>query len=152
MTSDQFGSRASDLEYETEVHTFIASASFMPMSRLSLTGNLAYSVGTGEIDDGPSFSAADGWPADAKLDFDVSALNPNQQYLYDLTYVNGIDDYSDLDFTQLDVSLGAGYRLTDSIGLSLNYYYTDVQDDEPYVYDDQSGDVQSVMGYVTYRF
>jgi len=82
----------------------------------------------------------------------VSALNPNQIYLYDTAYINGISAYSNADFKELDVTLGVAYRLTKQMGIGLNYYYTDYQDDAPYVYRDESNTLQSLMGYLTYRF
>lgn len=89
---------------------------------------------------------------DVKLDLDTSAINPNQPYLYDVAYLNEMSDYSNLDFEQIDFTLGLSYRLSKDIGLGINYYYTDFEDDEAYVYGEQDVIVHSLMGFVTVSF
>ncbi len=138
------------MDYRTEAHTLMASANLTPIPRLAVNMNASYTTGRGNITD-LSFDSM--YPTgDAKLDLDTSALNPNQPYLYDVAYINGMDDYSNLDFKELNVSLGVSYRVAESVGVGVNYYYTDFQDDEAYVYGDQDVEVQSLMGYVTFSF
>jgi opacity protein-like surface antigen len=137
------------MEYETEAHTFMLGASLKPMAKLSFNLTGSYTKGTGNISE---LSFAHLETSDVKLSYNVSALNPNQIYLYDTAYINGISAYSDADFKELDVTLGVAYRLTKQMGIGLNYYYTDYQDDAPYVYRDESNTLQSLVGYLTYSF
>ncbi len=138
------------MEYRTEAHTFTAAATYKPMARLGMNANLSYTKGRGNITD-LTFESM--YPTgDVKLDFDTSSINPNQPYLYDVAYLNEISDYSNLDFTQLDISVGVNYRLSKMVGLGLNYFYTDFEDDDPYVYGEQDVTVQSLMGFVTFSF
>jgi len=138
------------MDYRTEAHTVMASANIAPLPMLDINANVSYTTGRGNISD-LSFDSM--YPTgDVKLDFDTSALNPNQPYLYDVAYINDIDDYSNLDFSELNISVGVSYRLANGIGLGINYYYTDFEDDEAYVYGEQDVTVQSLMGYVSYSF
>jgi hypothetical protein len=50
-----------------------------------------------------------------------------------------VDQYSDLDYTQLDLSLGASYRLAPRTQVFAGMTYQDFVDDEPYVYGDLDG-------------
>ena len=138
------------MEYRTEAHTFTAVATYNPLAALGINANFSYTTGRGNIMD-LKFDSM--YPTgDAKLDLDTSAVNPNQPYLYDVAYLNGMADYSNLDFTQMDFTLGLSYAVTRDIGLGLNYYYTDFEDDEPYVYGEQDVTVHSLMGFVTLNF
>lgn len=140
------------MNYETEANTFILGAALEPMDKLRLTADLTYTVGTGSMAD-IYFSGLTGALAtDLKLNYNVSTLNPNMVYLYDTSYLNVMSNYSDLDFAQLDITLGARYQVNTNVGVGLNYYYTDLDDSQEYVYGDQSSTLQSLMGYVTYSF
>ena len=138
------------MDYRTEAHTFTAVATYNPLATLGINANFSYTTGRGNIMD---FKFESMNPTgDVKLDLDTSAVNPNQPYLYDVAYLNGIADYSNLDFTQMDFTLGLSYAVTKDIGLGLNYYYTDFEDDEPYVYGEQDVTIHSLMGFVTLNF
>ncbi|MGC8735836.1 MAG: hypothetical protein ACP5J5_00875 [Dissulfurimicrobium sp.] len=121
-----------------------------PAPKIGLNATLSYTKGMGSIKD---FFFASMYPTgDVKLDYNVSSLNPNMPYLYDVAYINGIQNYSNLDFSEFDFTFGATYRLTNTIGLGLHYFYDKFTDKEPYVYGDQGTEVQSVLGVLTYRF
>ncbi len=138
------------MDYRTEAHTFTAVATYNPLASLGINANLSYTTGRGNIID-LEFDSM--YPTgDAKLDLDTSAINPNQPYLYDVAYINGMADYSNLEFKQLDFTLGVTYAVSKQIGLGLNYYYTDFEDEEAYVYGEQDVTVQSLMGFVTLNF
>lgn len=138
------------MDYETEAHTLFFRADLTLLPNLGLSANASYTTGTGSIED---FHFGSMYPTgDLKLDYNVSTLNPNMPYLYDVAYLNGIDDYSDVDFSEFAFTASVNYRLNKNVGLGLNYYYNDYDDQEEYVYGDQSVTIQSLMGFVTYRF
>jgi len=138
------------MDYETDAHTFFLGADITLLPNLGLNANGSYTFGEGSIED---FHLESMNPTgDLKLDYNVSTLNPNMPYLYDVAYLNGMDNYSDLEFSELAFTAGVNYRLNKNVGLGLNYYYNDYDDEEEYVYGDQSVTLQSLMGSVTYRF
>ncbi len=138
------------MEYRTEAHTFMAGANYNPLPNVQLNANLSFTAGRGNMVD---IYFASMYPTgDEKLDFDTSALNPNQPYLYDVAYWNDVEEYSDLEFTEVDLTIGAFYQLSKAVGVGLNYYFTDFEDDDPYVYGEQDVTVQSIMGFMTFRF
>lgn len=71
---------------------------------------------------------------------------------YDPATNNGMEAFSKLDYNILDVNVGATYNISKKVGLSVNYNYSDVDASEEYVYGDDSGSSQAVMGFITYRF
>lgn len=73
-------------------------------------------------------------------------------YLYDVAYVNGFEEYSNLKFKELDINVGMNYDLSKNLGLGLHYYYNKLDDEEEYVYGDQSITLNSLLGYVTFRY
>ncbi|OCC14965.1 hypothetical protein DBT_1451 [Dissulfuribacter thermophilus] len=138
------------MDYRTEAHSFSVVATYRPLAVLGFNANFNYTTGRGNITD-LKFESM--FPTgDAKLDLDTSSINPNQPYLYDVAYLNEMADYSNLDFEQLDFTMGVSYRISNDIGLGINYYYTDFEDNEAYVYGDQDVTVQSLMGFVTVSF
>ena len=134
------GGQCTDTEYKTEAHTFYTSASANVMPRLDLSAMFSYTMGTGDME-GLSF---------ASDPFIVGVAGRTDDYSF--TYVNGSDAYSDLDYTMLELELSAGYSITDSLGLTVSYWYSKFQDDGEYVYGDLDGNAYTLMGYVTYRF
>jgi hypothetical protein len=137
------------MDYRTEAHTFTATADFTPLPKLSLNMTATYMTGRGNITD---LKFGHYVTDDLKLGYDTSPINPNQPQLYDTYYINAVDNYSNLDFNEFDFTAGMSYRVTDRIGLGVNYYYTDFEDEEAYVYGEQDVTVQSLMGYMTYSF
>jgi len=138
------------MDYETTAHTFMIGANWAILPELGFSANGSYTLGEGSIED---FHFSSMYPTgDVKLDYNVSTLNPNMPYLYDVAYLNSMDSYSDLDFAELEFTAGVNYRLNKNVGLGLNYFYNDFEDDEEYVYGDQSVTLQSLMGSMTYRF
>jgi hypothetical protein len=140
------------MSYETEANTFLLGAALEPMDKVRLTADLSYTIGTGSMSDVYFGGLTGNLTSDLKLNYNVSTLNPNMRYLYDTSYLNEMANYSDLDFAQLDITLGASYQINQNVGVGLNYFYTDLDDSEEYVYGEQSSTLQSVMGYLTYSF
>ena len=61
-------------------------------------------------------------------------------------------NYSDLEYTRIDLSVGGTYNFSDRLYTTASLTYSDFSDDEEYVYGDESG--SSYYGYaaVGYRF
>lgn len=140
------------MNYETEANTFMVGAVLEPVDKVRLTANASYTIGTGSITDVLFTGLTGNLESDLKLNYNVSTLNPNMITLYNTAYLNKMANYSDLDFAQFDITFGARYQINKNVGVGLNYYYTDLNDSEEYVYGDQSSVLQSVMGYLTYNF
>jgi len=140
------------MSYETEANTFVLGAALEPVEKVRLTANASYTLGTGSIQDVYFGGLTGDMARDLKLNYNVITLNPNMATLYDTAYLNEMANYSDLDFAQFDFTLGANYQINQSVGVGLNYYYTDLDDSEEYVYGEQSSTLQSVMAYLTYSF
>lgn len=64
-----------------------------------------------------------------QIDFSSNAL---AGYDFDLSTV---DEYSDLDIQQIDLSVGANYQVDDNFSVGLGFTYLQYDDDEPYLYD-----------------
>lgn len=155
ITSDQFGSKHTDIGYKTDAHSFILSGNIEPIDNLNFKVNASYTTGKGNIKDfkfdhlynDPYFNQ------DLKIMYNVSSLNPNMPYLYDTYYLNGVSDYSDINFSETELSLGVIYTISKNVGIGINYFYDNYQDNESdYVYGNQGATVQSLIGFLTYNF
>ncbi len=138
------------MDYRTEAHTVNANMAYFILPNWNISSNLALTLGRGNITD-LSYSSI--YPTgDQKLDLDVSSVNPNMPHLYDTAYLNGMDKYSDLDYKEVDFTIGTSYTMNNGIGLNLNYnlYYFD--DSDPYVYGDEGYTTQVILGYLSYSF
>jgi len=71
---------------------------------------------------------------------------------YNPSLMNDADRYSDLDYSMLELELSGTYWIRDTLSFSLNYWYSDFEDDEPYVYGDLEGDAYALTGFITWRF
>lgn len=69
-------------------------------------------------------------------------------YDYDLSTVH---EYSDLDIRQIDLSVGADYKVDDNFLVGLGFTYLRYEDDEPYLYDG-TGDACIYNVSVSYLF
>lgn len=141
------------MEYKTEAHTIMANLVYQIFPNWNITTDLSYTLGRGNISE-LNFDSM--YPTgDAKLDaitMTSAGQNLLQPYLYDVAYINSIDAYSDLDYKQFDITVGTNYVFDNGVGIGVNYYYTDFDDDDPYVYGDESNTAQLLMGFVSYAF
>ncbi len=152
ITTDRYGSEHTDMDYRTEAHTIMASAAWNPMPRFSFTANASYTMGRGNITDLEFGHLPAFFQQDLKIWMDTTSVNPNMPHLYDTFYLNDMSSYSNLDFKDMEIEIGASYALTPKVGLGLKYFYSDVEDEEEYVYGSQDVTVQSLMGFITYHF
>jgi hypothetical protein len=135
------------MDYDSDVHTFMVAANYNPLPKLSF--NL-----------GGSFSMADSEMKAVDFASDphtggVNPLDPNGPAwggTYDVANNNNVESYSNLDYTLWEFEAGASYAINNRVGINVSYYFSEVQDDDNYVYGDESGQYQSVMTYLTLRF
>ena len=133
------------MNYDSDVHTFMVAANYTPLPGLSFNVGAAYSMAESEIED-VSFSS------DIHTDGDRLDTTTGWQGTYDVANNNDMESFSKLDYTVWDINVGANYVINDHIGITVNYLFSDVDDDEQYVYGDESGQYQSLMSYLTFRF
>jgi len=84
------------------------------------------------------------WPGDVS---DIIILN-----LYDVTAMTGVETYSDLEYRQIDLSVGGTSHVNPALYLTASAGYKDFQDDQAYVYGDQDGSMYTGYLGVGYRF
>jgi predicted porin len=63
-----------------------------------------------------------------------------------------VENYSDLEYTQIDVSIGGSYDFTDRLYATASATYSDFDSDEEYVYGDESGSAYYGNVGIGYRF
>jgi len=125
------------MEYKTDVHTLLISADFEATEKLKFNGGVIFNWGEAEME---NLSAAyyEGFkPAD-------------HNYKHELAFAVW-EDNSDLDIEEIEYYLGCSYDFNERLTLNLNASYTDLSDDEPYLYD-TSGDLLLVNAGLTFRF
>jgi len=134
------GGQNDKYEYETEAHTFYVGANANPIPKLDLSGVLSFTKGTANIHD---------------LDFSgdpfTLAVNGRTDD-YSFTYINGSEEYSDLEYVMWELELTGNYSITEQLGLTVNWLYSEYQDQEEYVYGELDGKTWSLSSFVTYRF
>ncbi len=66
--------------------------------------------------------------------------------------IGSVVSYSDLEYTQLDLTVAGTYNFTDRLYTTASLTFSDFEADEEYVYGDESGD--AYYGYLGlgYRF
>lgn len=89
-----------------------------------------------------SFSLA--WPA--------GVTDPVLMTLYDVTQMGPVETYSDLEYAQYTLLVGGAYRFSPVMALKLEAEIATVEDDEEYVYGDQSGDFTRGAVSLAYKF
>jgi hypothetical protein len=135
------GGQDDNYEYETEAHTFYvgANANLIP-KRWDVSGVFSFTKGTANIHD---------------LDFDGDPFTLTVEGRtddYSFTYINGSEKYSDLEYIMWELELTTNISITDQLGLTVSWLYSDYNDQEEYVYGELDGKTYSVSGFVTYRF
>ena len=144
------------MENDNDVHTIIASVNWNVMEKLTFNAGVAYSFADMEMEDVkfPSVS----YTYDQERDFNDRDMKGNPESAvkwageYNPANMNDMESYSDLEYSVWNISLGMSYQFSRNIGVTLNYTFEDVDSDEEYVYGDTDGTMQSLLGYVTFRF
>jgi hypothetical protein len=133
------------MNYDDSVHTLMATANWSAMDQLNFTFGIAYSMAESEIED--IYFASDPHTAGDRMD----AATP-WKGTYNLANTNEMANYSKLEYNTLDLDLGALYSFSENIDLTVKYLLTNVDDQENYVYGDESGLYHSLRAWVTFRF
>jgi len=131
---DQSGSYSEDAEYESETHTVVLAINYLFNERLNLSLTGTYTQSDAEMDQLRNYS---GLTEPASYDYDLSS----------------VDEYSDLDIRQIDVSVGADYKVDDNFSVGFGFTYLEYDDDERGGYrHDDSGDAYIANVSVSYLF
>ena len=97
-----------------------------------------------------SFSAwGDVTPTGVPEDANISPENPDSTADYDFSTVN---EYSDLDYTQLSGTLGVNYKLDKRATVYGSVNLLDLKDDQEYVYGDLTGAIITYAAGMTVGF
>ncbi len=137
------GGQDDNYEYETEAHTFYvgANVNLIP-KRWDASGVFSFTKGTANIHDLGFTSSSDPFP--------LTVAGRTDDYSF--TYINGSEEYSDLEYIMWELELTTNITITDQLGLTFTGLYSDYNDQEEYVYGELDGKVFSVSGFMTYRF
>jgi len=139
------GGQGDSYEYETEAHTVYvgANANLIP-KRWDVSALYSFTKGTANMQD-LGFSS-DPFPLSVAGDADVPSG------VYHFTYLNGTNEYSDLEYIMWEFELTTNVSITDQLGLTVVGRYSDYNDQEEYVYGELDGSLFTLSGFVTYRF
>jgi hypothetical protein len=88
----------------------------------------------------------EGIPADVPISPDYAG---GSKGAYDFS---GIGDYSDLDYSQFEGTLGVNYKLDRRASVYASVNLLDLEDDQPYVYGDLTGWIKTYAAGMTVGF
>lgn len=98
------------------------------------------------------YNASEAEMKNLSLQFPEGTTSISVLALYDVTQMTNVENYSDLEYEQIEVNLGGTYAFTDTLSLAAKAGYQLFGDNEPYVYGDQDGDAYYGNLGVAYRF
>jgi hypothetical protein len=133
-----FGNAADLVDYETEITSVYLNADFHPVEEWMLTLGGTYTMSKA------SFGAVD---MELPEDFDPETDLPHADYDY-----STVNEYSDLEFSQIDLYAKGSREITENASVYLGVGYFDLADDQPYVFGDQTGSVIYVTSGVYAQF
>ena len=154
--TDRVGSACDKVEYTADTNVFLANLDFKLSKQLSLSLSANYTLAEAEMDT-PHFVVP-------SLDFvdrdqDIHGFGPPKFYI---TYISsdggktldysGFDDYSDLDYSVLDLTFNVNFDINEHWGIYGVFNLTDFNDDEEYVYGDLDGTYYSANIGIQYKF
>jgi len=122
------------VEYESATSTIVLAINYLLNERLNLSLTGTYTQSDAEMDQMRNYG---GLTEPTNCDYDLST----------------VDEYSDLDIRQIDVSVGADYKVDDNFSVGLGFTYLRYEDDERGAYrHDDSGDAYISNITVSYLF
>ena len=134
---EHFGSLYTMADYKTKAQNVYLSISGNPTPKLQLTSTLMYNKSTGEYDrvnmPDPSI--------------EVTSTLVDQDFTFDHMH-----EYSNLDYSMIQVSLGVSYKLADGVTFTADGEYADLTDDAGYVYGIESGSLFMVRSGMRFDF
>jgi hypothetical protein len=122
--SKHYGSYFIDTEYKNDAVSLSAAILFLPTTKLNLnlSGNYLDAKGSLEMGSMPEVPS--------EVTSNIAAAD------YDYSYIG---QYSDLEYTQMQLTLGAEYAVSNRVSLTGEASYIDLTDDQGYVYGIESG-------------
>lgn len=160
---EQIASVYDDVDYKTTAQVLYLSTTYQVTDALTLNGDFTWTFA--EASAGvPNFGSNIEY--ENYVDYYLSGMSESEyiNYLEDnnlpytqtimISYLDysGSDDYSDLEYETLDLTLGAEYRFSQALTLNISGFYRHVDDSEAYLGDDYDGDLYLVNTSVSYRF
>ena len=115
------------VDYENKVHNLYLSASFRPSEKMSLHGKVNYNKAEASMD---QINMVTGQELLDRLHGELVDMD------YDFT---GANAYSDFDYKYMTFSGGVKYKLTPTLTYTVDGSYTDLTDDQGYVFGVESG-------------
>ncbi len=123
---------------------------FTPTAKLNLYANVSYSISKQGFDNIsianqiPSLQAIGGaaGPDWVSQNYVWGAVNPD---------FSRIDDWVDLESNQLELNIGGSYALTDNLSIVASILYSDFNDKEYYI-QDNDGSYFAINTGIEYRF
>ncbi|WP_316346875.1 GSU2204 family CXXCH-containing (seleno)protein [Desulfuromonas acetoxidans] len=160
---EQIASVYDNVDYDTTAQVLYLSTTYQATNKLTLSGDLTLTKAEASADN-PNFG--DNIYYENYVDYVLSGMSEEDYLAYldanDLPYTqtimmsyldySGSDDYSDLDYETLDLTLGAEYRFNSALTLAVSGFYRWVEDGEAYLGDDYDGELYLVNTSVSYRF
>ena len=134
---EHFGSLYTMADYKTKAQNVYLNISGTPTPKLRLTSTLMYNKSTGEYDrvNMPEPS------------HEVTSTLVDQDFTFD-----NMHEYSNLDYSMIQVSLGLSYKLADRITFTADGEYADLTDNAGYVYGIESGSLFMVRSGMKFDF
>ncbi len=128
---EHYDSTSSQTDYETQTNVFFLNLNLTATEKISIFLESVYSLSTG------SFSSIDNvTPEGIDSHVPISPDNTESTANYDYS---SIHEYSDLDYSQFEGTLGVNYKLDKKAKVYGSVNLMDLQDDQPYVYGDMTG-------------
>ncbi len=128
---EHYDSTSSQTDYETQTNVFFLNLNRTATEKIGIFLESVYSLSTG------SFSSIDNvTPVGIDPHVPISPDNPESTANYDYSQIH---EYSDLDYSQLEGTLGVNYKLDKKATVYGSVNVMDLQDDQAYVYGDMSG-------------
>ena len=160
---EQIASVYDNVDYDTTAQVLYLSTTYQATKALTLSGDLTLTKAEASADN-PNFG--DNIYYENYVDYVLSGMTEEEYVAYldanDLPYTqtimmsyldySGSDDYSDLEYETLDLTLGAEYRFSEALTLAVSGFYRWVEDGEAYLGDDYDGELYLVNTSVSYRF
>jgi len=117
----------SDNDYEIKNHVLYASALFTPTNRVSLNLDASYTKSDADFDSVHMSAPPAGYTT-------FNDPSPSMDAAFDMDF-SGYPDYSDLNQSRFECSLGCNVKLYKALELAGVVTYRKYTDDEPYLYD-----------------
>lgn len=142
-----FDSTSNTSNYYNDSNVFFVNANITATDKLTFFLEGVYSLSEGRFDSFGDLSPADG---EVPEDAPISPEHPGgSKGAYDYSVIS---DYSDLDYSQLEGTLGVNYKLDKAATLYGSVNLMDLQDDQVYVYGDLSGAIVTYAAGMTLGF